>query len=557
MLKSIYINNFAIIDELELEFYTGMSVLTGETGAGKSIIIDALNLALGHRAERSMARDTKKKVDVVAEIDISNIEQAKLWLREHDLLVGDECILRRVISTDGKSKAYINNSPCSATVLRDLGNLFVDVYGQHEHQSLIVKNKQRELLDSHAGNTQRIDKLAKCYRLWQSLNKQLQDAESNQENNISKLDLLRYQLQELDQLDLQENEAEELNEQHVRHNNAKDLYENSLVISQNLAGDTDKTLYDNVSEMVAKLEKLSTVDPTLKEPLENLQNVHIQIKETANTLRDYSSNVSCNPEELKLLEDRITTIEDISRKHKLKPEELHLKHKTLKSEFEEFKSTHENPAAIRKSKQEAEQNYRTIAKKVSLARKEAAKDLNEKITNSMQDLGMQGGRFHIEVQAKSTRELFSDGLDDIQFLVNTNPGQPLRLLSKVASGGELSRLSLAIQMATANNLNIPTLIFDEVDTGVGGATAEMVGRHLRMLGKNAQVLCVTHLPQVAAQAHQHYKVDKVETDETIKTTISSLDESQRAGEIARMLGGIEMTQNTQEHAKEMLLKNKN
>ena len=556
MLKSIYINNFAIIDELELEFYHGMSVLTGETGAGKSIIIDALNLALGNRADRSVARDIKEKVEVVAEIDISKIEQAKLWLREHDLLVDDECILRRIISADGKSKAYINSSPCSATVLRDLGNLFVDIYGQHEHQSLMVKNKQRELLDSHAGNVKNIEKLAKCYRLWQSLNKQLQDAENNQENNQSKLDFLSYQLQELDLLNLQENEAEALDEEHQRYNNAKDLYENSLVISQNLAGDDDYTLYDSVSEMITKLEKLNTIDPVLKEPLESLQNIHILIKETANTLRDYSGSVSCNPEQLKQIEERITAIEEISRKHKLKPAELYLKHKALRSELEEFQTTHENPEDIRKSKQEAEQDYRTIAKKVSAARKQAAKNLNEKITSAMQDLGMQGGRFHIDVKAKSTRDLFPDGLDDIQFLVNTNPGQPLRLLSKVASGGELSRLSLAIQIATANNLNIPTLIFDEVDTGVGGATAEMVGRHLSNLSNNAQVLCVTHLPQVAAQAHQHYKVDKIEIKDTIKTTISSLDESQRTDEIARMLGGIEMTQNTHEHAKEMLHKNK-
>ncbi len=556
MLKSIYINNFAIIDELELEFHDGMSVLTGETGAGKSIIIDALNLTLGNRAERSVARDTKKKVEVVAEINIAKNDQAKLWLRERDLLVGNECSLRRLIGTDGKSKAYINSSPCSVTVLRDLGNLFVDVYGQHEHQSLMIKNKQRELLDTHAENTKNIEKLAKCYRLWQSLNKQLQDAESNQENNQSKLDLLTYQLQELDLLNLQENEAEELSEEHIRHNNAKDLYENSLIISQTLAGDEDKTIYDSVSEMVTKLDKLNKLDPALEESFESLQNIHIQIKETATTLRDYASTVSCNPEELKQLEERIAVIEEISRKHKLKPAELFVKHNSLKAELEDFKSSHDDPDEIRKSKQEAEQNYRTIAKKVSAARKKAANDLNEKITNSMQDLGMQGGRFHIDVKAKSTRDLYLDGLDDIQFLVNTNPGQPLRLLSKVASGGELSRLSLAIQMATANNLNIPTLIFDEVDTGVGGATAEMVGRHLRMLGENAQVLCVTHLPQVAAQAHQHYKVDKIETDDTIKTTISSLDESQRTDEIARMLGGIEMTQNTHEHAKEMLLKNK-
>ena len=276
----------------------------------------------------------------------------------------------------------------------------------------------------------------------------------------------------------------------------------------------------------------------------------------ANSLRNYSDKISSDPQELTMLEDRITAIEEIARKHKVKPQQLAAIHASIENELNSIEDGHDDPDKIKISIQEAEQTYRSIAKKISTQRKNAANKLNEAITESMQSLGMQGGRFYINVEAKKTTELSLNGLDDIQFLVHTNPGQSLRALSKVASGGELSRLSLAIQMATSNNLKIPTLIFDEVDTGVGGATAEMVGKHLRKLGNNAQVFCVTHLPQVAAQSHHHYKVDKLETDDSIATNITHLSEEDRVSELARMLGGVELTKNTQEHAREMLRQNK-
>ena len=263
-----------------------------------------------------------------------------------------------------------------------------------------------------------------------------------------------------------------------------------------------------------------------------------------------------DPQELQTIEDRITAIEEISRKHKVKPQQLVSLHRSIEEELKNLESDHEDPERIKSAMQEAEQSYRTIAKKISTNRKKAANELNEKITESMQSLGMQGGRFHISIEPKKSNALSLNGLDEIQFLVHTNPGQTLRPLNKVASGGELSRLSLGIQMATSNNLKIPTLIFDEVDTGVGGATAEMVGKHLRKLGSNAQVFCVTHLPQVAAQSHHHYKVDKFEKNESTATNISHLTEEARIEEIARMLGGVELTKNTQEHAKEMLHQSK-
>jgi len=556
MLKSIYIKNFAIITELDLDFYDGMSVLTGETGAGKSIIIDALNLALGNRADRSVARDPNENVEVIAVLEAGGNDEAILWLKEHDLDDGDECVVRRVINKDGKSKAYINNTPSSVTALRSIGDLLVDVYGQHEHQSLMRPDLQRQLLDDFAGNRKNIEKLASLFRLWQSLKNQLEVAENKQQDNRAKLDLLRYQLQELNELNLQEQEYDEINERFSRLNNSKELNETSLRISQQLAGDGDNNIYDMFTASISDIEKFSNIDEELNEALENLRSVHIQTKEISSNLRNYSDKISSDPQELSLLEDRITSIEEIARKHKTKPQQLTALHASIENELSSIEGGNENPEKIKQSMQEAEQTYRSIAKKISTLRKNAANKLNESITDSMQSLGMQGGRFHIGIDAKRTTELSLNGLDDIQFLVHTNPGQTLRPLNKVASGGELSRLSLAIQMATSNNLKIPTLIFDEVDTGVGGATAEMVGKHLRKLGNNAQVFCVTHLPQVSAQAHHHYKVDKFEKDESITTSISHLAEKDRVNEVARMLGGVELTKNTQEHAKEMLRQSK-
>ena len=556
MLKSIFIKNFAIIDELELDFFDGMSVLTGETGAGKSIIIDALNLALGNRADRSVARNPNENVEVIATLNASSSQEATTWLKEHDLDNDDECVLRRIINSEGKSKAYINGTPSTVAALRNIGNMFVDVYGQHEHQSLMRIDMQRQLLDDFAGNRDNIGKLASAFRLWQSLKNQLEMAESSLEDTQAKLDLLRYQVKELDELNLQEGEFEELNEKFTLLNNSKELNEISMRISQHLAGDDEHSIYDTLSSSISDLEKYADIDNALKEPLEILNSIHIQAKELASSLRNYSENVSSDLQELQILEDRITAIEETSRKHKVKPQQLLTLNRAIREELNSMESGHEDPEKIKTSMQETEQIYRTIAKKISTARKKAANELNEKITETMQSLGMQGGRFHINVEAKKSTDLSLNGLDVIHYLVHTNPGQSLRALNKVASGGELSRLSLAIQMATSNNLNIPTLIFDEVDTGVGGATAEMVGKHLRKLGNNAQVFCVTHLPQVAAQSHHHYKVDKFEKDESIATNISHLAEDERVAELARMLGGIELTKNTQEHAKEMLRQSK-
>ena len=333
-------------------------------------------------------------------------------LKEHDLGDGNECVLRRVINKDGKSKAYINNTPSSVTALRSIGDLLVDVYGQHEHQSLMRLDMQRQLLDDFANNQKNINKLASVFRLWQSLKNQLEIAETNQEDTRAKLDLLRYQFNELNDLNLQENEYEEINEEFSRLNNSKELNETSMRISQQLAGDEENSIYDLLNSSINDLEKYAEIDEDLNEQLETLNNIHIQTKELASSLRNYSEKISSDPQELQRLEERITAIEEIARKHKVKPQQLVTMRKSIEEELSDLEGGHEDPDKIKASMQEAEQTYRTIAKKISASRKEAANVLNEKITESMQSLGMQGGKFHINVEAKKSTALSLNGLDE-------------------------------------------------------------------------------------------------------------------------------------------------
>ena len=557
MLKSIYISNFAIIDQLELEFHSGMSVLTGETGTGKSIIIDALNLALGGRADRSMARDKEQRIEIAVTLDTSQVKAALNWLEKHSLDTQDtQCVLRRVIAANGKSRAYINGSPCPLMQLRHLGAQFVDIYGQHEGQSLMHRDQQRTLVDSFCENEATVDELAGLFRDWQDLNRQLSEVENTHEAARSQLDLLRYQFQELEQLALEDGEVEELNARHIHLSHANELREGSMRISDRLAGEGDDKIFDRLGQLVVELEKLNATDPLLNSPFEELRGIQIQLGETAGALRDYSEKMSTDPQELQCVEERIAVVEEIARKHRVKPGELIGLYSSISNKLQILEDSHVDPEEVRHALHEIEQRYRVLAAKISAARKASAQALDETITEAMQRLGMRGGRFHIDIQPRPSDEPTLNGLDALQFLVSTNPGQDLRPLNKVASGGELSRLSLAIQITTANNLAIPTLIFDEVDAGVGGATAEIVGKHLHELSYNAQVLCVTHLAQVAAQADHHYKVDKLEHDTSIRTEISQLEEQARIDELARMLGGIKMTRNTQEHAKEMLQQGK-
>jgi len=552
MLSHIHLKNFAIVENLDLELKPGMTALTGETGAGKSILIDAIGLVLGDRADSGVVRHGTDKAEITLSIDIEQSPSAKKWLKEQELDEDEQCILRRIISTNGKSRAWINGSPCNLTMLRQLGEQLVDIHGQHEHQSLMKKDMQRQLLDEYATHQLLLDKIKDAYNHWKQLNDKLQILSDQNSDHQAKLDLLRFQTQELDEHQLSENEAIELDEEHSRLANAGQLIELTSSSVMQLYDADEQTVYSNISDILQKLEDLSQLDPALKEPLEMLQNAQIQIQEASDSLRHYQESVELDPERLDWVNDRISTLHDLSRKHQTSPELLFIKWQSLHQKLKELDSDDYDLDALQKKLETSKNSYLKIASQLTKSRQKAALKLSKGASNAMQELGMEGGKLVI---ALNNSESFSPhGQDNIEFQVSANPGQPPKALIKVASGGELSRISLAIQMIAAQRLTLPALIFDEVDSGIGGGIAEVVGKQLRKLGEKCQVLCVTHLPQVASQAHNHYKVTKIKSKKTTSTGMLVLDDNQRIEEIARMMGGIEITDSTLNLAKEMLSK---
>ena len=555
MLSHISLQNFAIIDQLDLELHSGMTALTGETGAGKSILIDAISLVLGDRADSGVVRHGADKAEINLSVDISDTPSAKEWLIEQELCGEkgsedeDQCILRRVISSAGKSRAWINGSPCNLGMLRQLGEQLVDIHGQHEHQSLMKKDLQRKMLDDYADNLKLLNATQSKFNDWKSLNDKLEDLRNLSSDHQAKVDLLRFQTQELDELNLVENEAEELDEEHTRLANAGALLETTSLNVRQLY-DNDQSIYSSLSEVLSTLESNSDLDSKLQEPFEILQNSQIQIQEASDLLRRYQESVGLDPERLSWVSQRISTLHELSRKHQTTPTELYEKWQLLSSELSRLNSDEYDIDALEAKLTTKELEYREAAEKLSKARMKASTVLSQGVTKSMQELGMDGGVFSIDITSKSN--FTAQGLDNIEFQVSANPGQPLKSLMKVASGGELSRISLAIQMIAAQRLTLPALIFDEVDSGIGGGIAEVVGQQLRQLGHARQVLCVTHLPQVASQAHNHYKVTKIKKSETTSTGMLVLDKEQRIEEIARMMGGVEITQSTLNLAEEML-----
>lgn len=554
MLSHIYLKDFAIIEKLDLELKSGMTALTGETGAGKSILIDAIGLVLGDRADSGVVRHGAEKAEITLSVDIEDTPSALVWLQEQELAneadEANQCILRRVISANGKSRAWINGSPCNLTLLRQLGEQLVDIHGQHEHQSLMKKDMQRTMIDDYADNESLRKSVASDYQNWKSLKKKLENLQGANSDHQARLDLLRFQTQELDDLQLTENEAEQLDEEHAKLSNAGQLLEASSQSIMQLYDDDDKSIYSAITSVTQQLESLNQVDSALSEPLEMLQNAQIQIQESTELLRRYNETVGLDPERLHWVNQRLSTLHDLSRKHQTAPEELFTKWQHLHEELQSLDNDEFDEEALQDKLRQAEDTYLKTAKKLTTSRKESADKLAKGVTNAMQELGMEGGIFAVKIE--ETENFNAHGNDHIEFQVSGNPGQPLKSLIKVASGGELSRISLAIQMIAAQRITLPALIFDEVDSGIGGGIAEVVGQQLRNLGQNRQVLCVTHLPQVASQAHNHYQVAKVKGDDSTSTGMLVLNGEQRVKEVARMMGGLEITESTLNLAKEML-----
>jgi len=552
MLSHIHLKNFAIIESLDLELKSGMTALTGETGAGKSILVDAIGLVLGDRADSGVVRHGSDKAEITLTINIEQSPAAQKWLEEQELDEDEQCILRRIISSAGKSRAWINGSPCNLTMLRQLGEQLVDIHGQHEHQSLMKKDMQRQMLDDYADHQVLLDKTAKAYTDWKLLNNKLEMLSNQNSDHQAKLDLLRFQTQELDELQLGENEALELDIENARLANAGQLIDLTSSSVMQLYDNDEHSIYADISEILLKLEEASQLDLALKEPLEMLQNAQIQIQEASDSLRSYQEAVELDPERLDWVNNRLSTLHDLSRKHQTSPELLFAKWQSLHQALNELDSDEYDLDALQVKLEASQLNYQKIATQLTKSRQKAALKLSKGVSSAMAELGMEGGVFIIDIAVN--KSFSAQGQDNIEFQVSANPGQPPKALIKVASGGELSRISLAIQMIAAQRLTLPALIFDEVDSGIGGGIAEVVGRQLRALGDKRQVLCVTHLPQVASQAHNHYKVTKIKGKKTTSTGMLVLNETQRIEEIARMMGGIEITDSTLNLAKEMLTK---
>lgn len=552
MLTHLQIRDFAIVVNLELDLTSGMSAVTGETGAGKSIMIDALGLLLGDRADSTVIRQGAERADISATFDLSNLPDLQNWLIERELGgAGEECHLRRVIGQNGRSRAYIDGSPQPLQVLRDFGEHLVDIHGQHEHQSLFKRDMQRQLLDDYGGNQALLGELANKYRYWYDSVQRLETLRKNSDEKAAQRDLLTYQVRELQALNLHAGELSELEAEHLRLANAGRLLTSCQRAVIQLYESDEFSVQKLLGQVFDEVTALSDLDPQLVSTGELLNGALIQVGEASDELRRYLQRIELDPSRLTWVEERLADIQTLARKHRLEdPQGLPDLLKRLEAELDELENVEYHQESLQKRLEQAWQDYQTSAQNLSKRRATHAAELAERVSEAMQELGMQGGRFEISFTRQDRPTL--QGLESVEFLVSANPGQPLKSLAKVASGGELSRISLAIQVIAARSTRIATLIFDEVDVGIGGGVAEVVGRQLRALGETRQVLCVTHLPQVAAQAHHHFKVSKHSDGQSTYTKINPLESQQRIEEIARMLGGVELTANTWAHAEEMI-----
>lgn len=546
MLRTLAIRDFVIVDAIELEFSAGFTVFTGETGAGKSILIDALALTLGGRGDASMVREGAQKADICA--DFSCNAAALNWLKEHDFSTDDEQLLiRRVIDNAGRSKAYINGINATAAQLRELGETLVDIHGQHAHQSLLKNEAQRQLLDMQGGLQALTNEIGQRFKHWRSLAKQREEFEQNAKNILQERQRLEWQVGELDKLQLKQGEWEEINQEHSRLAHAASLLEGAQEAADIIA-ESDHPILSQVSSTLQKLNKLVEFDSKLTPIIESLESARINLQECAYALNDYLGRVELDPARLKQVEHRVETLHSTARRFHVEPEGLIDELASLQQQLQQLSGA-SDIASLKKQEELAYQAYFNEAQTLSKKRQVLAQELGQAVSTAMQDLSMAGGRFAIHLVSC---EPSSTGLETIEFMVAGHAGVQLRPLAKVASGGELARISLAISVITSCATATPTLIFDEVDSGIGGAVAEVVGRLLKRLGQDRQVLCVTHLPQVASQANQHFEVSKTQENNQTFSQITALDSKQRVEEIARMLGGLEITATTRKHARELL-----
>jgi DNA repair protein RecN (Recombination protein N) len=549
MLRALSIRDFVIVDRLDLEFKPGFTALTGETGAGKSILIDALTMVLGERSDAGLVREGCAKAEISAEFSLEAVPPAQQWLEAADLADDPAaCLLRRVLEASGRSRAYINGRPATLQQLKELGEMLVDIHGQHEHQSLTRSLAQRQLLDAYAGAQALARETADAWRHWQDLRSQRAEWERNAQALEEERERLRWQRQELERLAFSAEEWETLQADHKRLAHAASLLE-TVEYALEALSEGEAAALAIVDGVLGKLRTAIEYDPGLKEALEVLEPAQIQIQEAVYGLRHYRNRIDLDPRRLQEAEQRLEAIHTTARKHRTSPERLP---ELLAGVRQRLADLGDGASAeeLARREQAAEQAYRALAGKLSHAREKAAAELTGRVTEQMQGLALSGGRFEVALHPAS--EGGAHGLEQVEFLVAANPGSAARALAKVASGGELSRISLAIQTVTSTVAEVPTLIFDEVDAGIGGRVAEIVGRMLAQLGRRHQVMCITHLPQVAASAAHQWQVTKKAAAGGVRSDVRELDRAQRVEEIARMLGGVKITETTRKHAAEML-----
>lgn len=555
-LQELTIRNFAIIKQLDIELDKGLTVVTGETGAGKSIVLEALNLLIGLRADIDMIRHDQDQSEITALFSIDSLSLVQDWLEQRDL--NDEtngyCLIRRIIRRNKPTRCFINDQPTTLASLRELGLLLVDIHGQHEHQSLMRLATQRHIIDQFADHQDKLDKMATLSAKIHRIEQQLANLTQHQSDNDDRLELLSFQLTELDEASILDGEFEELEQELSRLENSQALTDGIQLSIDQLYHNETSNVSSELGNQINKLTELLNFDTNLSGPHELLNSSLAQIEEAQEGLDAALRQVEQDPQRLSEVEQRVDTIINLARKHRCAENELSARHAELQTDFERIQNISNEPEQLQDELNQLTDDYASIAQEVSAKRQIVATQLSTQITTQMQDLGMQGGRLEIQVKPRqSDKVIVSEyGFDQIEYLVSTNHGVPLKSLQKTASGGELSRISLAIQVIISTQSDTPTLVFDEVDVGVGGKIASIVGKQLRRLGSNAQVICITHQPQVASQGHQHVFVDKLQHDNETYSTLIKLDHELRTNEIARMLGGDKITDHTLAHAQEML-----
>jgi len=552
MLSLIKVRNYAIIDEVELELDRGFSVMTGETGAGKSILVDALGLALGDRADASTVRSGAERAEISVQFDCPDGHAATDWLRERGLDDGAQCTLRRVIGADGRSRSFINGQPATLQDLKLLGGLLVDIHGQHEHQSLLDAGAQRALLDAHGALEERARGVAEAYAAWREVERELEGRRDASADREAQLELLRFQVGELESLAPANGEPESLRTERDRLANVDRLLGGVGAALDSLLENETGAADAAVVHARRELERLAEHDPELQASAERLAGVEIELREVGSTLNRYRERLEADPARLEWLDERLAKFRALARRHSVEERELCAVLDKLRRRLADLDGGAESIEDLAARVTSARSAYFKRATQLSAARKKSATTLGRAVTEQLVELGMPNGEFRIELAEKPEERADATGLERVSFEVRLNPGQPFGPLERVASGGELSRISLAIEVVLSGASPVPTFVFDEVDAGVGGRVAEIVGRKLSQLGDSRQVVCVTHLPQVASQGQRHYRVIKLTDGKLSRTNVRALGSEERVEELSRMLGGIEITERTRAHAEEMI-----